>query len=119
MANRRKSFEFEPKLFLAFGALAGVTVVTSIAACVLLAQIGGMLTGVAQKDIPAVIGSLRLQAQTQALAAAAPAMPGVDTEQRREQQRGLLRDEQNEVAKNSAFLIRCCPARRRCGRSRR
>jgi methyl-accepting chemotaxis protein len=109
MTIRRNNFGIRARLFLAFGAIAGVTVVASIAACVMLSQIGGLLTSVARKDIPAVIGSLGLQAETQALAAATPAMLGVDTDARRLQQRALLKDIQDRVAKDLAVLDALLP----------
>jgi methyl-accepting chemotaxis protein len=107
--KRRNQFGIRARLFLAFGAIAGVTVVASIVACVMLAQIGGLLTNVARKDIPAVIGSLSLQAETQALAAATPAMLGVDTDARRSQQRALLEDIQGRVAKDLGVLDALLP----------
>jgi methyl-accepting chemotaxis protein len=109
MTQRRKGFGIRARLFLAFGAIAGVTVIASVVASMMLGQIGGMLTSVARRDIPAVIGSLRLQAETASLAAATPVMLGVDTDARRLQQRGLLKDIQDRAAKELGTLDALLP----------
>jgi hypothetical protein len=69
---RRSSIK--TRLFLAFGTIAGATVVASVAACVLLSQIGDRLVEMAEGNIPALIASMELAGQTQALAATAPAL---------------------------------------------
>jgi hypothetical protein len=62
------------RLFLAFGGIAGTTVISAAVACVLFGQFSVLLGQVTGRAIPAVTGSRELAAQTQSLAAAAPAL---------------------------------------------
>jgi methyl-accepting chemotaxis protein len=87
------------RLFLAFGTIAGTTVVASVAACLMLSQIGGLLVGVAQGNIPAVIASMDLAAQAQALAAAAPGLLRAETSAARAKQQDAVRVLQEGVAR--------------------
>lgn len=78
------------RLFLAFGAIAGTTVVASVVACLLLSHIGNLLVGVTQDNIPTVIASLNLAAQTEALTAAAPGLSQADNQTMRIQQQQAI-----------------------------
>jgi methyl-accepting chemotaxis protein len=93
---RRSSIK--TRLFLAFGTIAGTTVVASVAACLMLSQIGDLVVGVAQGNIPSVIASMDLAAQTQALAAAAPGLMAARTAAARGQQVDAMRILQDGVA---------------------
>jgi methyl-accepting chemotaxis protein len=86
------------RLFLAFGAIAGTTVVASVAACLMLSQIGGLLVGVAQGNFPAVIASTELAAQARALAAAAPGLMRSESPAAHVRQQEVVRALQDGVA---------------------
>ena len=60
------------RLFLAFGGIAGTTVIAAAVSCILFGQFRDLLGQVTGRSIPAVTASLELAAQTQSLAAAAP-----------------------------------------------
>ena len=98
MTSKLNQIGIRAKLFLAFGAIAGTTVVASIAACALFSQVGGLMSGVADRNIPEVIASLELAAQTQSLAASAPALLGAETPQQRDTQVKALKALQDGVA---------------------
>jgi Four helix bundle sensory module for signal transduction len=86
------------RLFFAFGAVAGTTVIASIAGWLLLAQIGGLVKSVAQENIPAVIATLELASKTESLSAQAPALLNAETQEKRAQQVAALKELQNGVA---------------------
>jgi hypothetical protein len=90
-ANMGSRSSIRSRLFLAFGTIAGTTVVASVAACLTLSHIGDLLVGVAQGNIPAVIASLDLAAQTEALTAAAPRLTGADSQAVLAQQEAAMR----------------------------
>ena len=60
------------RLFLAFGAIAGLTVAATVTASVLLAGLGDALRIVARDSVPRAIISLELAAKADGLAALAP-----------------------------------------------
>src|ERR1043165_2660956 len=87
------------RLFLAFGAIAGTTVVASVAACLMFSQVGELLRKVADHNIPEVIASLELSAQTEGLAGSAPALLGAETAEQRTQRLAAIKELQSGVAK--------------------
>lgn len=99
---KRKSrrFGIRARLFLAFGALAIGMVVSGIAASLLLTQVGGMLNNVANRNIPEVVTSLRLEANVGALVAGAPALVRAETELQRSDQWAVLEDRRALVQKD-------------------
>jgi len=58
------------KLFFAFAAVSGTTVIAGIAAWLMFAQVRDLFHGVAGRSIPDIVGTLGLQTETQALAGA-------------------------------------------------
>jgi phosphoglycerate-specific signal transduction histidine kinase len=62
------------RLLLALGGISGTTVVAAGVACVLFGQFGASLNQVTGHSVPAMTASLELAAQTQSLAASAPAL---------------------------------------------
>ncbi len=87
------------RLFLAFGAVAGTTVVAGIAASLLLAQIGELLRGVAERNIPEVIATLDLASNSRALTAIAPGLLAAQTPEERAQQLKTLATAQASLTK--------------------
>ncbi len=96
MALDIRSWGIRPRLFLAFGAIAGLTVTACVAAYVLLAGVGGTLRVITRQEVPRAVVSLELAAQAQALAALAPnllAAPTQDQRQRRNDELSRIRDD--------------------------
>src|SRR5258708_37770125 len=99
MNNSPRVFGIRSKLLLAFGAVAGTTVIATVTGSLLLSRVGGLLDGIATRSIPAVVATFQLSSETQALVANAPNLLSADTQQRRNEQRGMLRDMQAAVAR--------------------
>src|SRR5215469_11355342 len=87
------------RLFLAFAAVAGTTVVAALAASLLFAQIGGQLREVAEHNIPEVIATLGLASNAEGLRAIAPSLLSAETPQEREAQLKALAEAQVVVTK--------------------
>src|SRR5258708_4825401 len=98
MTTQHRQLGIKTRLFLAFGAVAGTTVVASLTAWYLFAQIGALLDGVATRNIPEVVATLELSTKTQALVASAPNLLNADTQERRAQQLKSVKDMQGAVA---------------------
>lgn len=98
MRAHQRQLGIRTRLFLAFGAVSGTTLIAAIAAWLLFAQIGGLLDGVASRNIPEVVATLQLSTETQALVAGAPNLLGADSQEQRVGQRKALQDMQNAVA---------------------
>jgi methyl-accepting chemotaxis protein len=95
----KRQFGIKTRLFFAFGAVAGTTVIASVAAWLLFEQIGGLMAGVATRNIPEVIATLELATDTQAVVGSAPNLLNADTQERRLQQVKSLKELQAVVAK--------------------
>src|SRR5579863_3320182 len=87
------------KLFLAFAAIAGTTVLAAFAGSFLLAQVGGLLRGVADRNIPEVVATLDLNTESEALRAIAPALLAAETNAARQQQLKALASAQDALTK--------------------
>jgi methyl-accepting chemotaxis protein len=79
------------RLFLAFGGIAATTVIAAAVSCVLFGQFRELLGQVTGRSIPAVTASLELAAQTQSLAAAAPALLAAKDDAQRTPRLDVLR----------------------------
>jgi methyl-accepting chemotaxis protein len=85
------------RLFGAFAAVTGMTVIAAIAASLLFSHVGSLLQGVAAKNIPEVIATLELARETQSLAAGAPGPLAAANQEQRERQLKALQDVQGRV----------------------
>ena len=79
------------RLFLAFSGIAGTTVIAATVACLLFGQFRDLLGQVTGRSIPAMTASLELAAQTQSLAAAAPALLAAKDDTQRTPRLDVLR----------------------------
>lgn len=91
-------YGIKARLFLSFGAIASGTVIAGLTAGMLFSSTGSILHTVSRHNIPAVVGSLELAAQTNALAAGAPSLLGVRDQAQREDRRKQLRAQQDAVS---------------------
>jgi methyl-accepting chemotaxis protein len=92
-------FGIKSKLFLAFAAVSGTTVIAGAAGWLMFSQVGTLFHDVSGKNIPEIVGTLGLQTETQALAASAPAMLAVQTQADRSRELAALKVRQEQVAK--------------------
>ena len=79
-----------PRLLLAFGAIAGLTVAATVTATVLLAGLGDALRTVARDSVPRAVISLELAAKADGLAALAPNLLAAVTPDQRQKRRAEL-----------------------------
>jgi methyl-accepting chemotaxis protein len=73
-ARQRHSFGIRSKLFIAFGAVAGLTVLASSVAVLSYEDMGRTLDGIAGKNLPAMSQSLRLAKSSAEIVSIAPAL---------------------------------------------
>jgi methyl-accepting chemotaxis protein len=92
-------FGIKAKLFVAFAAVSGTTVIAGVAGWLMFSQVGTLFHGVSGKNIPEIVGTLGLQTETQALAAGAPAMLAVQSQADRSRELAALKARQEQVAK--------------------
>jgi methyl-accepting chemotaxis protein len=84
-ASPKRRFGIGPRLFLAFGATALMTVIASGVASFVFGGLGGALSQVTGKGVPAITSALQLAAESSAIAALAPELGGAEDEQARAQ----------------------------------
>jgi methyl-accepting chemotaxis protein len=87
------------KLFFAFAAVSGTTVIAGIAAWLMFAQVRDLFHGVAGRSIPDIVGTLGLQTETQALAGAAPTLLAAKTPAQEQRDVADLKGRQEVIAK--------------------
>ncbi len=77
-------FGIRHKLFIAIGAIAGLTLVSSLVAWFFFTQLRGTVTLLAERSIPAMNAALSLAAQSAELAAAAPTLAYASSQNERQ-----------------------------------
>jgi methyl-accepting chemotaxis protein len=87
------------KLFFAFAAVSGTTVIAGFAAWLMFAQVRDLFHGVAGRSIPEIVETLGLQTETQALAGAAPALLAARTPAQEQEDLAALKARQEIIAK--------------------
>ncbi len=92
------------RLFLAFAAVAGTTVVAAIAASLLFSQIGGLLRAMAERNVPEVVATLELASHSESLRAIAPSLLSAETNEQRAKQVKILTTAQTELTKRLELL---------------
>ena len=97
--NARGRLGIRAKLFFAFAAVSGTTVIAGIAAWLMFAQVRELFHGVAGRSIPEIVGTLGLQTETQALAGAAPTLLAAKTPAQEQRDVVELKARQEVIAK--------------------
>ncbi len=87
------------KLFFAFAAVSGTTVIAGAAAWLMFSQVRDLFHGVAGRNIPEIVDTLGLQTDTQALAGSAPTLLAAKSQAQRQQELAALKARQDGVAK--------------------
>ena len=95
----RSRLGIRAKLFFAFAAVSGTTVIAGLAAWLMFSQVRDLFHGVAGRSIPEIVGTLGLQTETQALAGAAPTLLAVKTPAQQQQEVAALRARQEVIAR--------------------
>jgi methyl-accepting chemotaxis protein len=95
----RRQLGIGAKLFFAFAAVSGTTVIAGIAAWLMFSQVRDLFHGVAGRNIPEIVGTLGLQSETQALAASAPTLLAVRTSAQQQQEITELKARQDVIAR--------------------
>ncbi len=106
------------KLFAAFGAVAGLTVLASVVAFVSYDQVGRSLRGIARTNLPAMSLSLRLAKGSADLAAAAPALLAAGDARQREAAVAALHGNQQELGRAIDALAAAADGARQAARPR-
>jgi methyl-accepting chemotaxis protein len=86
------------KLFFAFAAVSGTTVIAGGAAWLMFSQVRDLFHGVAGRNIPEIVETLGLQTDTQALAGSAPTLLAAKSQAQRQQEMTALRARQEGIA---------------------
>jgi len=87
------------KLFFAFAAVSGTTVIAGAAAWLMFSQVRDLFHGVAGRNIPEIVETLGLQTDTQALAGSAPTLLAAKSQGQRQQEVAALKARQEGIAK--------------------
>jgi methyl-accepting chemotaxis protein len=87
------------KLFFAFAAVSGTTVIAGAAAWLMFSQVRDLFHGVAGRNIPEIVETLGLQTDTQALAGSAPTLLAAKSQGQRQQEMTALKARQEGIAK--------------------
>src|SRR5258708_17513884 len=95
----RSRLGIRAKLFFAFAAVSGTTVIAGVAAWLMFSQVRDLFHGVAGRSIPEIVGTLGLQTETQALAGAAPTLLAARTPAQEQQDVAALKARQEVIAK--------------------
>jgi methyl-accepting chemotaxis protein len=95
----RRQLGIRAKLFFAFAAVSGTTVIAGAAGWLMFSQIRDLFHGVAGRNIPEIVETLGLQTETQALAGSAPTLLAARTEAQRQQELTELKARQDGIAK--------------------
>src|SRR4051795_9450981 len=98
MAARFKSkgfsFGVRGSLFAAFAVIAGMAVVISAGAGLMLRRLGGAMVDLSGRDIPRLAASLQLSAQSASLASQGPALLAARSEEALDERSGKMKEAQ-------------------------
>lgn len=95
----QRQFGIRAKLFIAFAAVSGTTVIAGVAGWMMFSQVRDLFHGVAGQNIPEIVATLGLQSETQALAASAPALLGAHNQIQRTEAMAALKARQGSIAR--------------------
>jgi methyl-accepting chemotaxis protein len=97
------------KLFLAFGAVAALTVLASVVGFVSYDRVSRSLGAIAEENLPAMSASLRLAKSSAEIASVAPALLAADDKQEREREIAALQADQRDL-KQAIERLAAAPA---------
>ena len=97
--SQHRQFGIRAKLFIAFAAVSGTTVIAGVAGWLMFSQVRDLFHGVAGQNIPEIVATLGLQTETQTLAASAPALLAARSQAQRQEAIVALKARQDSIAK--------------------
>ena len=95
----KSQFGIRAKLFIAFAAVSGTTVIAGLAGWLMFSQIRELFHGVANQNIPEITATLGLQSETLSLAASAPSLFTARSQPERAEALATLKTRQDSIAK--------------------
>jgi methyl-accepting chemotaxis protein len=98
-------FGVRGNLFSAFAVIAGMAIVISAGACLVLGHLGNVMADLSGKDIPRLAASLQLSAQSAALASQGPALLASRTEEALNERTRKMKETQAAAAQKLAEVI--------------
>src|SRR5438477_12126130 len=99
-------------LFAAFAVIAGIAILISAGAAMVLGHLGASITDLSGKDIPRLAASLQLSAQSATLASQGPALLASESEQALNERSKKIKETQQVTLENWAKLSNSAPTRR-------
>jgi methyl-accepting chemotaxis protein len=104
--NKPRQLGIKAKLFFAFAAVSGTTVIAGAAAWLMFSQVRDLFHGVAGRNIPEIVETLGLQTDTQALAGSAPTLLAAKSQSQRQQELTALKARQDGIGKRLDDIAR-------------
>ncbi len=104
--KKSRQLGIKAKLFFAFAAVSGTTVIAGAAAWLMFSQVRDLFHGVAGRNIPEIVETLGLQTDTQALAGSAPTLLAAKSQAQRQQEVTALKARQDGIAKRLDDIAR-------------
>ncbi len=111
-----RTWGIRARLYLAFGAIAGLTVAASLAAYLVLAGVDATMHAITQRDVPQAVHGMALAARAQALASQARGLLLVADQQQRQQRRDDLAKARDDVARSLSEVGAVPALRERVGK---
>ena len=103
-AAQRSRFGIGPRLLIAFGASALLTLIASTVAWISFGQIGGAVTTTMDTNVPAMVLALEIAEQSEALAAGAPRLAAAKSQEERSRQSGILQEQSEAIRQRLSKL---------------
>ena len=100
----RSRFGIGPRLLIAFGASALLTLIASTVAWVSYGQIAGALTATMDRSVPAMVLALEIAQESEALAAAAPRLAAAASQEERTRQSAILLEQSDALRQRLSRL---------------
>ncbi len=100
----RSRFGIGPRLLIAFGASALLTLIASTVAWISYGQISGALTATMDRSVPAMVLALEIAQESEALAAAAPRLAAAASQEERTRQSAILLEQSDALRQRLSKL---------------
>ena len=104
--KKSRQIGIKAKLFFAFAAVSGTTVIAGAAAWLMFSQVRDLFHGVAGRNIPEIVETLGLQTDTQALAGSAPTLLAARSQSQRQQELTALKARQDGIGRRLDDIAR-------------
>src|SRR5437879_8840959 len=92
------------KMFVAIGAVAGLTLVAATVSGLYFSSIAGLLRDIADRELPLATNTFALATQAQAIASAAPALYNATSHEARKRELASLQEREKALAEQAAKI---------------